>query len=115
MPFSRKLFRYIWTVSGPSVTPRPILSPIIATGGALHASMANTAIVTSTFSRWNHHDGQRLGAALAFYTMLSAAPMLLFLLLAVSALYGPDAGERGVVDYVRALLGDPAASLTQTF
>jgi membrane protein len=77
--------------------------------------MANTAIVTSTFSRWNQHDGQRLGAALAFYTMLSAAPMLLFLLLAVSALHGPDAGERGVVDYVRALLGDPAASLTQTF
>ncbi len=77
--------------------------------------MGLIAIVTATFSRWNDHDGQRLGAALAFYTLLSAAPMLLFLLLAVSALYGADAGERGIVGYVSALLGYPAAHLTETY
>jgi membrane protein len=72
-------------------------------------------IVIRTFTRWNRHDGQRLGAALAFYTLLSAAPMLLFLLLAVSELFGPAAGQRGIVDSVATLMGATAGNLTQTF
>jgi membrane protein len=74
-----------------------------------------TTIVIQTFTRWNHHDGQRLGAALALYILLSAAPMLLFFLLAVSGLYGADAGERGIVGYVTTFMGAAAGQLTHTF
>ncbi len=77
--------------------------------------MGFAEIVIRSFTRWNSHDGQRLGAALAFYFLLSAAPLLLFLLLAVSSLYGPDAGEREIVHYVSLFAGDIAGQLTHTF
>lgn len=77
--------------------------------------MRVAAIIRGSFTRWNDHDGQRLGAALAFYTLLSAAPLLLFLLLAVSILYGRDAGRHEIVEYVGTLMGGTAARLTQTF
>src|SRR5581483_7342656 len=76
--------------------------------------MSSATLVTRTFSRWNDHEGQRLGAALAFYTMLSSAPLLLFLLIASSYFYGRAAVEQNIVRYLQNLMGDTAAQLART-
>jgi membrane protein len=33
-------------------------------------------LLTSAFAAWNEHEAPRLGAALAFYTILSLAPLM---------------------------------------
>ena len=33
-------------------------------------------ILKTTFTGWNRHEAPRLGAALAFYTILSLSPLL---------------------------------------
>ena len=76
--------------------------------------MSAATLVSQTFSRWNSHEGQRLGAALAFYTLLSAAPLLIFFLLAVSLFYGTKAVEREIIDYIHAMIGLTAAQLTES-
>ncbi len=71
-------------------------------------------LVGETFSRWNEHEGQRLGAALAFYTLLSAAPLLVFILLAVSAFYGQQQVADKIVSYAERIAGHTAAEFAQT-
>jgi membrane protein len=62
-------------------------------------------LAKDTFYQWQDNGGSLLGAALAFYTILSVAPMLLLVLAVVGAVVGEDAasGElfrelRGVMD-----------------
>jgi membrane protein len=76
--------------------------------------MRATAIIAESFSRWNDHDGQRLGAALAFYTLLSAAPLLIFVLLALSAIYGASRVQGEIVGYLNAFAGETAARMADT-
>jgi membrane protein len=77
--------------------------------------MGTGTLVGQTFSRWNDHEGQRLGAALAFYSVLSAAPLVIFLLLAVSNFYGQQAVEQKIIYYAQTTAGEKAAQLAQTF
>src|SRR4051794_4097146 len=42
--------------------------------------------VPETFSSWNEHEAPRVGAALAFYTILSLAPLVI-LVIAIVALF----------------------------
>ena len=35
------------------------------------------SMLIQTFSAWNEHEAPRLGAALAFYTILSLAPLVI--------------------------------------
>jgi membrane protein len=77
--------------------------------------MGAATLVGQTFSRWNDNEGQRLGAALAFYTLLSSAPLLLLILLALSCFYGQQAVEERIVNYAQTIAGDTAARLAQTF
>src|SRR5579872_5996475 len=75
--------------------------------------MSAAVLVRQTFSRWNDHEGQRLGAALAFYALLSSAPLLVFLLLAVSALYGQPAVQEKIIYVTRVVMGATAATVAQ--
>jgi membrane protein len=50
-------------------------------------------LIKDTFSRWSDNGGSLLGAALAFYTILSVAPLLLLVLAIVGAVLGEDAAS----------------------
>ncbi|MGH9558696.1 MAG: YihY/virulence factor BrkB family protein [Bryobacteraceae bacterium] len=71
-------------------------------------------IFRQTFSRWIDHEGQRLGAALAFYTLLSAAPFALFLLLVLSTFFTHQEVEGKMVDTAQQLIGPRGASFMKT-
>jgi membrane protein len=76
--------------------------------------MSAASLVGKTFSRWNDHEGQRLGAALAFYALFSAAPLLVFILLALSRFYGRQEVEEKIIYYAHSILGDTVARFAGT-
>ncbi|PYT13712.1 MAG: ribonuclease BN [Acidobacteria bacterium] len=69
-----------------------------------------TAILRQTFSRWNDHEAQRLGAALAFYTLLSLAPLVVFLLVIMSLVFNTQSVEQRIVHSAQAVLGHIGAN-----
>lgn len=67
--------------------------------------------MTLAFSRWNEHDAPRLGAALAYYTLLSVAPLMIIAISICGVVFGQSNAERQVLDQTRTFLG---ASETDT-
>ena len=45
-------------------------------------------ILRKTFSAWNDHNAPRMGAALAFYSILSLAPLVILILAIVAFVFG---------------------------
>ncbi len=70
-------------------------------------------IALSTWHGWNAHHTQRIGAALAYYTAFSMAPILIIALAVAGSLFGPDVarGELGV--QLRDMLGTTGAEAVQ--
>jgi len=68
-------------------------------------------IIRLAISRWIDHDGPRLGAALAFYTLLSLAPFLFFTVALLSNFVGKQAVQ-GEIVFDSAMLMGPGAAAT---
>ncbi|MGB4102245.1 MAG: YihY/virulence factor BrkB family protein [Alphaproteobacteria bacterium] len=66
-----------------------------------------------TITTWSADGAQRLGAALAFYSILSLAPLLLLLTAAGADLFGRAAVEGQIVAQISGLIGAPAAEMVQ--
>lgn len=58
-----------------------------------------------SFSDWNRHNGTRLGAALAFYTIVSMSPLAVLIVAIVSLILSKNAAQSHVLDQVQALAG----------
>ena len=65
------------------------------------------------FDQWSKHNAPRLGAALSFYTLLSLAPLLLFLVAIFTLAVGPSAAAKGVIAQIHYLGGSQAALAAQ--
>src|SRR6478752_5463320 len=63
------------------------------------------SIVRQTFSAWNGHEAPRLGATLAFYTILSLAPLVILVIAIVALIFGHSTGENLLLGQVEGLLG----------
>jgi membrane protein len=62
---------------------------------------------------WVHDYAQSMGAALAFYTMFSIAPLLLIVISVAGFFFGEDAARGEVFGQLRDLLGGPGALAVQ--
>jgi len=71
-------------------------------------------LVPKAFSRWSDHEGQRLGAALAFYSILSAAPLLVLAVFLTSSVLGRQAAEQRLVSFAQRNLGPTGAVVVQS-
>ena len=56
-------------------------------------------ILKTTFSEWNKHNATRLGASLAFYALISIAPLILIIIPISTLMFGRAEVERAVVRY----------------
>jgi membrane protein len=66
-------------------------------------------LINRIFSEWNRHDAQRMGAALAFYTILSLSPLLV-LGLAIAGLFFDRSGvSRELTSQLQELIGPVGA------
>jgi membrane protein len=73
------------------------------------------SILGESFEQWQKHNATRLGASLAFYALLSFAPLLLVLISIVGLVFGHWAAQRTVVEHVRNLIGPTAGNALAVF
>ena len=62
-------------------------------------------ILRQTFSNWNEHEAPRQGAALAFYTILSLAPLVILVTAMLALIFGHTTAETELLSQVEGLVG----------
>jgi membrane protein len=67
------------------------------------------ALLSESFGEWNRHKGPRLGAALAFYTLLSLTPLLLIAVGIAGLVFGREAAQSQIVWQIQDLAGPSGA------
>ncbi|MBP2159172.1 MULTISPECIES: YihY/virulence factor BrkB family protein [Asticcacaulis] len=66
-------------------------------------------IIKQTWQEWNDDEAPRLGAALAFYSVLSIGPLLLVSIWGAGLIFGEDNASRYILDEMRGMLGADGA------
>ncbi len=71
------------------------------------------AMIKATFSSWLDDYAPSMGAALAYYTMFSIAPLLLIVISIAGLVFGEDAVRGEIFVQLRGLMGDQGAQAVQ--
>jgi membrane protein len=71
-------------------------------------------IARDTVSAWIAHNASSLGAALAFYTLFSIAPILVIAMAVAGSVFGPNVAETQVLGEMQGLLGEAGAKAVQS-
>ncbi len=71
------------------------------------------SLLAEVWREWQSDRALSLGAALAYYTLFSLAPMLLLVIAVVAVVLGRSAAEGEVVAQMQALLGPQGAEIVQ--
>ncbi|HVT39297.1 MAG TPA: YihY/virulence factor BrkB family protein [Gemmatimonadaceae bacterium] len=66
-------------------------------------------MLRQTFSKWNADDAPRLGAAIAYYSILSMAPLVVLVLAIVALIFGRAAAKNQLLAQVGAMMGAQGA------
>jgi membrane protein len=64
-----------------------------------------TAHLRQSFSDWNEDNAPRLGAALAFYTILSISPLVILVVALISLIFDRSRAQTHVLSEAQALMG----------
>jgi membrane protein len=70
-------------------------------------------LVRVTFNQWSQDNAPRLAAALAYYTVLSAAPLLVISVAVADLFFGKDAVEGQLAWEIQSFVGGDAAQAIQ--
>jgi membrane protein len=70
-------------------------------------------IFEEAWAGWIKHNAPRMGAALAFYTLLSMMPLLLVVISVAGLLFGPQQAQAGVMGQLQILLGEQRTKLLE--
>jgi membrane protein len=71
------------------------------------------SLLRETVQKWNEHRALRLGAALAFYTVFSIAPLFLIVLAIAGLWFGEEAARRQLYDQLNGLVGPKGGEAIQ--
>lgn len=71
-------------------------------------------LLARTFSKWNEHNAPRLGAALAYYALLAAAPLLILVVEISSLVLNRSSAEHELFRHTAEFVGPGAAELLKT-
>lgn len=71
-------------------------------------------LLKETWNEWNEDKAPRLGAALAYYTVFSLAPLLIIVIAIAGFAFGQRAVQEAVIGQVRGLVGEQGAELIQS-
>lgn len=72
------------------------------------------SILKKAGKEWLDDKATRLAAALAFYTILSIAPLILIAVAIAGAVFGEEAATGAINDQLRGLIGDAGAEVART-
>lgn len=71
------------------------------------------SLLVNTYSEWSAVEAPRMGASLAFYTMLSLAPMLIVVISVAGWVFGEQAASGALVAQIQGLVGREGAEAIQ--
>ncbi len=71
-------------------------------------------LLLESFREWRKHNAFELGAALAYYTVFSLAPVLVIVIAIAGLVFGRQAAQGEIVGQFRSLIGESGAQLLQT-
>src|ERR1700752_2744591 len=71
------------------------------------------AILKKTASDWMEDQAPTLGAALAYYTVFSLAPLLIIAIAIAGLVFGQEAAQGQIFDQLRGLLGEASGKAVQ--
>ena len=72
------------------------------------------SLLKTTYTQWSNDKASQLAAALAFYTAISIAPLLVLVIAIVGFFLGEQAAQGQLVGQLRSLMGEQAAQFTET-
>ena len=70
-------------------------------------------LVKAAASQWSDHNAPRLGAALAYYTLLSIAPLLILIVAICGLVFDKNTAEHQLLGQVQSIVGPSAAKALQ--
>jgi membrane protein len=73
------------------------------------------SLFSKTYTEWYKHKVPRLSAALAFYTAMSLAPLLVVVISVAGLFFGQQAAQGQIVWQIQGLLGHTSAMAVQGF
>jgi membrane protein len=71
-------------------------------------------ILKETYGKWSDHHAPRLGASVAFYSILSFAPLLVLITAVIALVFGHESAQGALVNQARELIGARGAETVQT-
>src|SRR5665213_1195577 len=72
------------------------------------------SLLKKTAIRWSDHDAPRLGAALAFYTLLSLAPLAILIVAICGIFLNRSSAEQQLLSQVSHMIGPSAAKIVKS-
>jgi membrane protein len=71
-------------------------------------------LLKDTHADWSRHQAPKLGAALAYYTVLALAPLVVVVVAVVGLVYGEQAAQGDLMRQIQDLVGRDGAQAIQT-
>jgi membrane protein len=66
-------------------------------------------VLKQTIAGWNEHEAPRMGAALAFYTILSLSPLVIVVIAIVATIVGSSSAQTQLLAQVEGMMGAQSA------
>lgn len=70
-------------------------------------------LLKQTYSEWSNHQAPRLGASVAFYSILSFAPLLILITAIIGLVFGHEHAQGALIGEASQLIGDRGADAVQ--
>lgn len=67
------------------------------------------SLLKKTYAQWSDHQAPRLGASVAFYSILSFAPLLVLITALIAFVFGHDKAQGALIDEARQVIGNHGA------
>jgi membrane protein len=72
------------------------------------------SLTKETYNKWSEHNATRLGASVAFYSVLSFAPLLVLLTAVIALVFGQQSAQGALINDARQFIGDRGAETVQS-
>lgn len=71
-------------------------------------------LLKRAFNEWNSHEAPRMGASLAFYTLLSLAPLVIITVSVTALVFGHTDAQTQFIEQFRQMVGHDGAQAVET-
>lgn len=72
------------------------------------------SLLQQAYKKWSEHNATRLGASVAFYTLLSFAPLLILMAAMIALVFDRETTHRTMIDQARQMIGPGGAQTVQS-